>query len=511
MKTQKMILASLLGGLILLAGCQKEGGLSGSKDGQFRFGVSSKVLTRTEYGGDTETEAGKHQDINWTADDQIRIYSPTAARRVGVEKGLAADQRYYWADYKIIPDASNKTKATIENLIDDGNGLGNGLAWERGKESDEHTFYGIYPKPQSIEGAGNALDGCTGKFALAIPAEQVFSVKGNMEYAFMTAKGEGKATDEEVTLAFEPAFTAFEITLRSANNDVDLSSFRLFSESAPVSGPFTVNCGAETPYSGTSKDASYKAVTVDLDGKTASTATDLVFTIFALPTDLSDLSVEFTTKAGDTKKLALKKNGESIVFTGGSKHRIMGLALPDGSWAISLDLNVLDWEDSELQTTFSDQIAILGNTTIDGAIETGNNYIEYDNYEKYYQVRTLNMEGTNPHFEVTFKPIAPLGGYWTLQPEAINAGDLDYFDIRVLSADGEAYSTDLTGPILSQDVVLHIFPKNLPEERTKAYAFIFHSFFSPSQNFEPSYSADSEFQDIHGDGRFSYWRFTIAP
>ena len=358
MKKHLYIFASLLGGLILLAGCQKDGKLFDKSNGQFRFGVSSKVLTRTAYG--EYNEAGNHQDINWTADDQIRIYSPTAARRVGVEQGLAEAERYYWADYKIIPDASDKTKATIENLIDDGNGLGNGLAWERGKESKSHSFYAIYPlngNSVPTDGTGNTIDGAKGTFAdLTIPDTQAFSEKGNLEqYGYMTAYAEGKGTDKEIKLDFSPAFTAFEISIRSADAAIALTSFQLTAaDDAPaLTGDFAANYDASGVRTFDCTEADGRSISVNLSGKSAPAASenkDLVFTVLALPQDLTGLTASFTF-GGNTRSLKLNYSSsyegtdeggnplknQPVTFTGGNKHRIYGLVLSNGELLISVD------------------------------------------------------------------------------------------------------------------------------------------------------------------------------
>ena len=386
MKKLFYIFASLLGGLILLAGCQEDGKLFDKSNGQFRFGVSSKVLTRTEYGD--YNKADKHQDINWTADDQIRIYSPTAARRVGVEKGLAADQRYYWADYKIIPDKNDPTKATIENINNDGgykasqvgtnvNGnpdLGNGLAWERGKESDPHTFYAISPlngNSVPTDGTGKEIDGAKGTFAdLPIPTPQVFSVKGNLsQYGYMTACAQGKGTDKNINLDFYPAFTAFEISIRSADAATELTEFKLIAaDGAPaINGKFTVNYDAAgNRTQDCSSAGNGREITVNLAGRVApaaSTNTDLVFTVLALPQDLTGLSVQFT-YAGVTRKLALNyaddytgtdDNGQSlggkpVTFTACNKHRIYGLVLPNNELLISV--GTADWVENT-ESTYS--------------------------------------------------------------------------------------------------------------------------------------------------------------
>lgn len=380
MTTQKMILASLLGGLILLAGCQKEGGLSGSKDGQFRFGAKSNagILTRSDYGDYNNDKT--HQDIVWKNTDDIRIYSPTASRRIAVEQADAAgnqitpESTYHWADYKIIPDASDPTKATIENVNNDGNytadqvgtnvngnpDLGNGLAWRRGKESDEHEFYAVYPavKQRGVaadEGMGVAnVPGTGGEIALNIPAgNQNFSEKGNLEqYGYMTAyaKGSASATGGNIALDFYPAFTAFEISIRSADAAIGFSSFTLSAASgtAPaLTGSYKAKYDASgnRTYDFTTADAATgnRAVSVNLNGYSAPAASenkDLTFTVLALPRDLSGLSVTFALAgSGTTVTRTLKlndKDGNPVSFTGGNKHRIYGLVLSNGELLISV-------------------------------------------------------------------------------------------------------------------------------------------------------------------------------
>lgn len=379
MKTQKMIFASLLGGLILLAGCQKEGGLSGSKDGQFRFGAKSNagILTRSDYGDYNNDKT--HQDIVWKNTDDIRIYSPKASRRIAVEQADAAgnqitpESTYHWADYKIIPDASDPTKATIENVNNDGNytadqvgtnvngnpDLGNGLAWRRGEEDIEHTFYAVYPavKQRGVaadEGMGVAnVPGTGGEIALNIPAgNQNFSEKGNLEqYGYMTAyaKGSASATGGNIALNFYPAFTAFEISIRSADAAIGFSSFTLSAASgtAPaLTGSYKAKYDAsgKRTYDFTAADAATgnRSISVNLNGQSAPAASedkDLTFTVLALPRDLTDLSVSFTLAGGTatTRTLKLNKNGKPVSFTGGNKHRIYGLVLSNGELLISVE------------------------------------------------------------------------------------------------------------------------------------------------------------------------------
>lgn len=186
------------------------------------------------------------------------------------------------------------------------------------------------------------------------------------------------------------------------------------------------------------------------------------------------------------------------------------------------------WEYHQEITSFSSQIECT-NVRVDGAIEAhGTNHdlsnegeldkdgnvittSSVDYYARYYQVRRLDMSQTDPHFEVTFTPSAPFGGYWMLVPEFIGEGSQNMFDIEVERVAG-GETDELIGQIMKMEVKIIIRPSanyNYANDE-HSYAMILKSYFSPSHNFSPSYSADSEFQDVHRDGRYSYWRFTLT-
>jgi hypothetical protein len=128
---------------------------------------------------------------------------------------------------------------------------------------------------------------------------------------------------------------------------------------------------------------------------------------------------------------------------------------------------------------------------------------------RYYQIRTLLMP-TPGEFSASFTPSAPLGGYWSLEPE----GDIDMFDIYILDVDTSTWKlanpAAIQGQIMNHEVKLRIVPSsNVPSTHTKSYTLLFKAYFSSNIDFEPALSADSEFQDVHGPGDFSYWLFTI--
>lgn len=392
----------LLAGILLLAGCQKENGTVSGK-GEIRFVASARPDTKTVYGA-YENEYDENnkpypvwQSIDWVAGDEIRIYSDKAVRRVGFESGAAADALYHWADYSVTNvtagtanDSAHWSSATLVNLSNDGTGdyydqeyvnenaetpyhVGNGLMWP---DANTAKFYAVYPRLRLISGIPEdegtvanppsetvdpdhyALLGVSGEFPLYIPDQQAFSEKGNLsEYGYMTAMGSGKASDENITLEFYPDFTAFEISIRSEGDPIELSQFKLVSEDdSALYGHFTVKYDASGNRtficdSANEEGTTGKEIVVNLSGQVAPSKTDtetkdLTFTVLAMPQDFEKLHVEFTKKTGETSKLALREadvvtesgttTGEYVTFDKCVKHRIYGLFLPNGELLISV-------------------------------------------------------------------------------------------------------------------------------------------------------------------------------
>ena len=486
-----IIIASLIGGSLLLAGCQKEFG----KGGEVRFVASSVAgpQTRAEYSGEGTTNSDgllTWERINWVSGDQLRIWSD------GAKTQSAAN----YSDYKV-SDVNIKAGDPTRSQAKVQNAGSNGLTWN-GVES-ACGFWAVYPASMAGTGTGKTVS------SLSISASQRPS--DGLTKAPMVAAVEGVAPNKAVTLEFYPAFTAFEITLASEDVDIALKSVALTSTSTALSGSYTATIapGGETTYdcTSTTKRVDYTFPSGTSISKTHSET----FTILAIPQVLKDLTLEFNVEIGGvavTRKLALKQNNNFISFNACSKHRIYGLAMPGGDlWQLTIRTDVNEWVVKEATTTFKEQIGIRG-ISISGGTETGNHYEEYNGYDKYYQIRTLDMSAAQPHFVLKFTPFAPLGGYWTLVPEAVGEGGLEHFDVKVYLGEGE-YSNELIGQIMGNEVEIHIFPKDFDPEVGVSYAMILKSFVSAQKTFDTPYSADSEFQDVHGDGRYSYWRFTL--
>lgn len=385
----------VLSGLSLATGCQKEGTSgAGNKDVMFGAQAKNELATRTAYGDYDNADSPTEQAINWINGDKIRIYSPSSVRRVAYEQGTPADQCYHWADYEVVPKTETPSVGLLNNSSD-GNYInaskekgevGNGLIWI----SDNSTFYGIYPTPDTYEGTGTALDGVSGKFSLSLPSTQAYSEKGNMDYAYMVAAAENIPQGTNPLLKFNPAYTAFEISVKSASEAVSLSKFELISETDNIVGSYTAQAaGSGDTYTYPSDGG--KIITVDLSGKSAPASTassPLVFTVFAMPKTVSGLSVRFTLANGVKRTLALNNNvtesqptGTPISFTGGKKHRIYGLFLPSSELMISVGTAPWSKGGEHTYTTIEDVTTFFisynrYNATTPGSDSwAGNNYI----------------------------------------------------------------------------------------------------------------------------------------
>ena len=276
-----IILASLIGGTLLLAGCQKEFG----RGGEVRF-VASSVAgpgTRAEYSGEGTTEGGllTWERINWQTGDEIRIWSDAAKARYGSEN---------YSDYKVssmdVKSGDNtRSQATVENAA------ANGLIWD-GVES-ACGFWALYPASMAGTATGKAMN-------LSIAGAQTPS--DGLTNAPMVAAVENVTPNSAVTLEFYPAFTAFEITLKSADEgSITLNSFALTSTSTALSGSYTatIAAGGSTVYSCPGySDSNNKVEYTFASGTKINKTMEVTFTILALPQILKNLTLEFNVTTG---------------------------------------------------------------------------------------------------------------------------------------------------------------------------------------------------------------------
>ena len=409
------------------------------------------------------------------------------------------------------------------------------VASETGTAKDWYTVtggkYTVY-EPEMTNAIMTAAASCT-------PAEINFD---SNRYVYKNGEDNGL----EVPLNFYPAFTAFEFTFESADPSVDinLTEFRMESTSTALTGKFSGMAGSRSfsPVATTDDDeiAASKKVSVlnpNVLG-TIKNGAPKSFTVFALAQDLTDLTIYFSDKDSDnqtrTRKLALndKDTGQPITFDAGQKYRIKGLKLPGNRYQFFLTLNgvVQEWEAVELKTSFSEQIQCSALTFDKSAREMTQEYQDANggrtnHYQSpapvgdgRWQVRTLNnasMDDLNyDYFTVTFKPSAPLGGYWRLDTHGN-----PYFKVQVVTEESSQFEPTLSdlpdyGRIMNQTVKLRITPIwsaiNGPDVTDDTEIGLYMDcYFYTNIDSEPL-DANTEFQDVHGNGKYSYWLITVA-
>lgn len=555
MMSKKTTLSLLLlaGMALLLAGCEEPLDFKVKKGESIRVRVAARngALTKTVYSGNTYKEGDKNYErIDWVSGDKIRLFSTNTDE-------VATTDRKAFFDYTIDQVGTNDPADRYSNatLFVPESHENYGLVWVN-EPSATTTVYGIYPpmdeKGEEQEAVTNSgqLSGFVG---LNIPAPDLnwntngvgSPTENYMKHAYMvsapskftTSEDEGWAGKPYVNLDFYPIFNSFEIELVgekesefpvnwvSLSNEVESGT----NSYSALTGDYRFNYKGRAgnyPFPPTGENITQTGnkghtVQVNLPANTMLSSTKSVkFTILTLPPTanekLSNLVVTVNHGNNKISRLRLNKNNAPFEFPAFQKARIKCQALDGGdSWLLTIRTAVNEWTFIQKETSFSEQIGIR-DVNVSGMTETGNHEMGNEEaagtdayYARYYQIRTLDMSEDNPHFVVKFTPFAPIGGYWMLNPEGIGERSLQYFDIKVYLGEG-IYSDELIGQIMGTEVEIHIFPSaDFDPNAGESYAMIMKCFFSSQLSFDDPYSADSEFQDVHGDGRYSYWRFTL--
>jgi hypothetical protein len=316
----------------MLAGCDKpaQTGLGG----QIRFRAASGSMdTRTAYSGDTGTEGSVTKErINWIEGDQVTVWSDKAV--------YLGDASRRTADYKVKNVTTSGVRSIAELVATDANGF----QWGDEAAGTNYTFYARYPADQTkINGTNMTAE---------IPATQTLlydsesgKISPDMKYAFMFASTTAPIHADAVKLEFDPEFTALEFVVGGGGNgQVNLTSFKLSSTSVPVSGGFQVVCASKAA---TATGTAANSVSMDFSnlpgGKLTVTGdTPVTVTVFAVPVELKNLTLEVTGDKIQTRTLKLNnKNGSTITFAGGRKYRITGLNLPE---LLNVNGKDIDWD-----------------------------------------------------------------------------------------------------------------------------------------------------------------------
>jgi|GEM_PF-3988387 len=454
-------LAAFSCGIILLAaGCSK--GIVGSdytSGPKVKFSATSgksSASTKATYSGvyadgDNDT---RYERIDWEEGDEFAVWSDKAS-----VKGLGTKHN---SNYKImeVTASGRYSQAKVGNISEDTNGLW----WDESDETLVHSFYAVYPATTPYDTTKNTITG-------AIPANQNvslgrtgFKIKDTTDLStngYMVAGSKQKHTDHDgkVPLDFYPAFTAFEVQLKSAADPVEIYSCTLTSESQALAGSFTGTLGFSDSdaftYSFDCSSASTTKLTktfgTEGNAPTITTDSTLIFTFLALPQDFDKLlTLTFDTNKGE-KSIELTKtdDGDDVVdktynpikFEGCKKHILMGLAMPSAEFTfsvITLDVAAADWTDVEYETEYTNVISTnqfaVKNATMAREYLKEKEGVDY----KYARQTWICTSGTDT--KVTFKVLSPQNSkwQWTIKPN----GDFDAFsNIRVKTNEGENGTT----------------------------------------------------------------------
>lgn len=411
--------------LVLLAACQKT-----PQSGQVvRFTAVSKAepVTKTGYTGDKD---GNKERIDWKTGDAIRIYSDRAT--------ASNNNTYKWADYTVSGSPINSgatSKADISVTSAQG-----GLTWI---DDDAHAFYAIYPSP----GGGDASDikgTSTAPFSGNIPAGQngteVTGLKPiaddcldhvyypPMDNAYMVAFKSLSNSVSKAYLDFEPAYTAFHICAGYKDTDITLKSVELSSVSSALTGDFEMyyDSGSWT-YPPVARDPGYNdKITFkfkdgdnnDKDITLNSTNPKVEFVLFALPQDLSGLTLKFNVEIGSEAKyrtLELKSIAGNawIDFYARHKALLKGLLIPGATWTINntteikMQESVADWDDATITPVEYGTSGIIFNATGLNQTGTGGKSFDFSLFApagKTWKVTARNASNGSVATDVVLKP-----------------------------------------------------------------------------------------------------------
>ena len=339
-----------------------------------------------------------------------------------------------------------------------------------------------------------------------------------------------------IKLNFYPAFTAFEISMKSdveVKDAVTLTQFELLvADDAPatakaLAGAFKITYNGTTETDKTiACTGTGKAITYTFpEETTVSKDDDLNFTVFALPQDLQYLMMRFTLGDGTTRSLRLKygkdvtignethKKGEYVTFAGCKKHRINGLVMPGNLFnfkMITLDPVADDWIEVPI-TSDTDNVPEATQFVVTGA-NNGRDTTSGDPAQskipgrdaKEYRQYWLFNDGATVH--VTFKVLAPEGGTWSVVKAGANP---ESFTVTIPDGQGGT-STDLSGSIAPkaqsgqapQTTVVTLTITNA--EITGNQAELILKTYVTDKNGVVTYSIDSETQlyDLRGHHHF---------
>lgn len=358
-KTIKLLAVMAL--CMLNASCIQEDPIGKWEGKDIQFGAKAPVstITKTVYSYHQETvESQLMERIDWDNGDLIRIICDQ----------VSSTPKYFDYDITLSNNQNIKSFATA-----DPHGADHGLQWGTGT----HTFFSMYPSPETTgaqSGIGIALTGgSTATATGVIPADQSASLRtvtlddsstasyyGNMKLAYMTAAVEASAGTENVTLSFKPMVTTFFVSVvNTTGSTMTLKKVELTSSSSALTGRYQIAMDKNNNRPGDYKYwdgdnwvdaltyANRNNIYASFPSGVSIPATgdnSITVALFALPHEISNLTLTVTTDETGPISLPLKYNDTFITFAGEKKHNISNINVPNVSYALDVDPVLIEYD-----------------------------------------------------------------------------------------------------------------------------------------------------------------------
>ena len=350
MKARYITLAALaaLAACIVLSGCEREQ-FGENRRREVRFTARTELFrsTKTVYSGNTTTVGlASVERINWENDDVIRILSDKAQ----------TEGNSPYADYAITL-TENKNQYSYAQAAPSGSE--HGLQWESGT----NAFFSVFPVPSDPDAF--TVSGGSGLFEATLPADQSYTTPrtsatenyyGDMDsYAFMTAATTG-SEGSDITLSFTPIVTTFYVTVtNNTGAAMKLQRVALSSGANALTGTWrtsftTANARTYAFSEGGSwvgtltRTDSNSTIYADFGGMTLGAGDNITVALFAIPKDITQLTLSVTSDETGTISLPLKYENSWLSFTGGLKYNLNNLGVPPVSFELEVDKNLLTYD-----------------------------------------------------------------------------------------------------------------------------------------------------------------------
>lgn len=325
--------------LLCLFSCSKENYSGKSVRISGARSHSGAPLTKTLYSGVTYTEGSDvYERIDWIEGDDIRL---------AMQNNETVSPVFDAASYSIARIQTPTSKYSVAGL-EPISGDGHGLFWGTGA----HYFWSGYPASATI--GDKTVSGtypATQNLTYHSTNADVQDYPGDMSIAYMVAGLKTSAPQEYISLDYYPAMTTFDFTV-GANTSMVITGFEMetetsgLSENVALCGTFTATFDGNDDMNWTySASSTGRSITANFSNNiTLSTTSKLHFRIFALPLDITGVTIKFIDNQNVTRSLRLKQNDNWITFPACVKANINGLLIPGAVWYINFEgPYVEDW------------------------------------------------------------------------------------------------------------------------------------------------------------------------